>query len=64
MDYMIIKQVAEKWRLSVRRIQQLCETGRIDGAIRPARDWLIPKDAQKPEDLRKNNRRRPKKEDA
>jgi hypothetical protein len=64
MDFMIAKQAAEKWNVSERRIQQLCETGRIPGAVRPARDWLIPKDAPKPEDRRKHNRRKPKKKAA
>jgi len=53
MEYIIVKQAAEKWDLKVRRIQQLCEEGRIPGAVRPARDWLIPKDAEKPKDGRK-----------
>ena len=52
MEYIIVKQAAEKWELKVRRVQQLCEEGRIPGAIRPARDWLIPKDAKKPDDSR------------
>jgi hypothetical protein len=59
----IRSSAAEKWGVSVRRIQQLCETERIPGAVRPARDWLIPKNAVKPPDGRVNNRRQPKKEE-
>jgi hypothetical protein len=62
-DYIIIKQAAEKWGVSERRVQQYCEFELIPGAVRPARDWLIPKDAQKPVDRRKYNRRQPKKKE-
>ncbi len=34
MDYISTQQAAEKWGISNRRVQQLCEQGRIDGAIR------------------------------
>ena len=36
MDYLITKQVSEKWSVSVRRILKLCEDGRIKGAIKIA----------------------------
>ena len=60
MDYIVIKEAAEKWGVSERRVQQFCEAGRIPGAVKPSRDWLIPHDAAKPADGRINNRRRPK----
>ena len=53
MEYMTVKEAAEKWDLYIRRIQYLCKDGRIPGVIRPARDWLIPKDAKKPGDRRR-----------
>jgi hypothetical protein len=62
MDYLTARQTAEKWNVSLRWVQALLKTGRIPGAVQPARDWLIPKDAEKPADGRRNNRRRPKKE--
>jgi len=52
MDYLTARQTAEKWGVSLRWVQALLKAGRIDGAIRPARDWLIPKDAKKPRDTR------------
>ena len=52
MDYITVKEAAEKWNLYVRRVQQLCKDGYVPGAVRPARDWLIPKDAEKPRDRR------------
>ena len=52
-DYISVKQVAEKWGISERRIQKLCEEKRIKGALRFGHAWAIPKDADKPADLRK-----------
>ncbi|MGI6618159.1 MAG: helix-turn-helix domain-containing protein [Bacillota bacterium] len=52
MDYLTTKQAAEKWNLSLRRVQVLCEQGRIKGAVRLGWAWAIPKDAEKPADLR------------
>ena len=53
MDIISVQTAAQKWGLSERRIQKLCVEGRIRGAVRMGRMWLIPKDAQKPDDMRK-----------
>lgn len=50
--YMNIKEAAEKWEISPRRIQVLCSEGRIDGASKLGREWAIPIDADKPTDNR------------
>ena len=52
MDYMTINEAAEKWNLSVRRVQTICSEGMIEGAIKFGRAWAIPKDAEKPTDKR------------
>lgn len=52
MEYITAKQAAEKWNISQRRVQVLCEQGRIKGAARLGWAWAIPKDADKPEDAR------------
>ncbi len=52
MDYLMTKQAAEKWNISLRRVQVLCKQGRIKGAVRLGWAWAIPKDAEKPADLR------------
>ncbi len=52
MDYISTQQAAEIWRISSRRVQQLCEQGRIAGAMRFSRVWAIPKDSPKPQDPR------------
>ena len=52
LEYLIIKQAAEKWDISERRIQVLCREGRIEGVKRFGRAWAIPEDAEKPVDAR------------
>lgn len=52
MKYLSIRQTAEKWNLSKRRVQILCAEDRITGAIRIDSTWAIPADAQKPTDAR------------
>ena len=52
MDYIGIDEVAKKWGLSKRFVQLLCANGRIEGATRLGRAWMIPKNAQKPIDGR------------
>lgn len=62
MNYITARQAAEKWGVSLRRVQALLKAERIPGVLRPGREWLIPKDADKPADGRVNNRRQLKKE--
>lgn len=50
--YLTIKEIAEKWNLTVRRVQKMCSDGRIPGASKFGRDWAIPQDAEKPVDSR------------
>ncbi len=52
LDYLSVKEAAQKWGISERRIQKLCEQQRIDGAVRFGHAWAIPKSAQKPQDMR------------
>lgn len=52
MDYMPIIEASKKWGITPRRIQVLCEEGRIEGAARLGRAWAIPKSAEKPKDAR------------
>ncbi|KSV59284.1 Fic family protein [Acetivibrio ethanolgignens] len=50
--YMTVKQTAEKWGISDRRVRILCSEGKIPGVTREGRSWMIPTDAKKPEDGR------------
>lgn len=52
MEYLSIRQTAEKWGISKRRIQILCAENRIPGAMKIDYSWVIPADAEKPADAR------------
>lgn len=52
MDYMTLKEAAEKWGVTPRRVNYYCTTDRIPGAVKMAGVWLVPKDADKPIDGR------------
>lgn len=52
MEYLSIRQTAEKWGISGRRIQRLCTEGRIHGATKIGSYWAVPVDAEKPRDKR------------
>ena len=54
--FITVKQAAEKWGISDRRIRALCADGKIQGAHREGRAWKIPADAAKPEDGRRRSR--------
>ena len=50
--YITVKQAAEKWGISDRRVRTLCSEGKILGAFRNGKIWEIPYDAKKPTDGR------------
>ena len=52
MEFMNVKTAAQTWNISERRITMLCRDGRITGAVKKGRSWLIPVNAVKPEDGR------------
>ena len=52
MKYLSVAQTAERWGISTRRIQILCNKERIPGAVRIGRSWAIPNDEPKPVDAR------------
>jgi hypothetical protein len=54
MDYITAQQAAEKWGVSLRWAQTYLKNDRIEGAIRFGHAYMIPKDAVKPTDPRKN----------
>ncbi len=54
--YLSLREASEKWGVSERRINQYCTEGRIPGAQRFGKAWVIPADAQKPGDPRKTRR--------
>ena len=50
--FMTVKQAAEKWEISDRRVRTLCAEGKITGAYQEGRGWKIPIVAEKPADGR------------
>ena len=52
MEFMTTKDAVEKWNISERRIRQLLQDGRIEGAVKVGNSWNIPIDADKPVDKR------------
>lgn len=53
MKYMDVHTAAEKWGLKERRVTTLCRDGRIMGAVKQGKHWLIPAEAEKPADGRR-----------
>ena len=51
--YISVSDAATKFNISKRRVQLLCEQGRISGAIMVSGVWLIPETASKPVDGRR-----------
>ena len=49
---MTIKEAAAVWGITERRVNALCKAGRISGAYKDGRQWIIPADARKPVDKR------------
>lgn len=56
MDYMTTPEMAKQWGVSSRRVALLCSQGRVDGAIKKGKTWLIPRDAEKPHDPRSHKK--------
>lgn len=48
MEYLSIKEAAEKWQISEQSIRRFCRIGKIPGAIQDGSNWLIPEKARKP----------------
>lgn len=52
MEYLTTAELSVQWNITPRRIGVLCADGRIDGAIKKEKTWLIPADSPKPSDKR------------
>ena len=51
-DMIPVKEAAGRWGVTERRVAALCSQGKIKGAVKKGRRWLIPDDAEKPADSR------------
>ena len=52
MEFLTATEIASIWGITPRMITNYCENGRIKGAVKKGRFWLIPSTAEKPEDKR------------
>ena len=52
MEFMTTKEAVQKWNISERRIRQLLQDGRIEGAVKVGNSWNIPITSNKPTDKR------------
>lgn len=52
MEFITVKQAAERWGLSERRLQTMCNDGVIPGVLKFGHAWAIPENAEKPVDKR------------
>ncbi len=55
MEYLTTIELSKLWGISSRRIGVLCAEGRLEGAIKKGKTWLIPSDVKKPKDERIKN---------
>lgn len=63
MEYLNIAETSARWGISQRRIQILCADGKINGAVRFGKMWMIPKNAKKPDDGRRKASKKGKSSD-
>ena len=50
--YCKAKELAQKWNVTPRRINQLCAAGLLPGSYKDGKFWMIPTDIARPSALR------------
>ena len=55
-EYITVIEASERWGVSLRQVQRLLAAQRIPGAKKYGRSWMIPDDAEKPADPRKEKK--------
>ncbi|MDR2546714.1 MAG: helix-turn-helix domain-containing protein [Lachnospiraceae bacterium] len=46
--YVKAEEMAERWNVSVRQVQLLCQNGKIEGSSKFGNAWAIPENTPKP----------------
>ena len=59
MNYISVREAAQRWQVSLRLAQRYCAQGRIPGARKIGGSWAVPEEAEKPGDPRRAGRRAP-----
>lgn len=54
MRYIKAKELSARWGVTPRRINQLCTEGKLPGAYKEGKFWMIPDDVDRPDCLREN----------
>lgn len=52
MDYLTTNEIALKWNISSRMVAYYCKAGKVAGAMKKGKTWLLPAHAEKPVDNR------------
>ena len=50
--WLSVRETAERWQISERRVRMLCSEGKVIGAVREGTIWRIPSDCPHPADGR------------
>ena len=51
-ELMTAREAAEQWGITPRRVQFLCDSGKVKGVVMMGRTWIIPRGTPKPIDGR------------
>ena len=51
-DYATVKEMAERWGVTVRMVIHYCDRNLIPQAVKKGNLWLIPANSEKPKDRR------------
>ena len=51
-ELMTTADAAALWGITTRRVQVLCDNGKVNGAFRMGKTWIIPRETPKPIDGR------------
>ena len=52
-NYISVKEAADRWCLSTSRVRSMCAAGQIPGVLKPGKAYMIPDSALKPADGRR-----------
>lgn len=57
MNYLKVKDIAAQWNVVPEMVSKLCKDGRIPGAYKNGKSWMIPEGVQKPTNTRRRQER-------
>jgi len=52
LEYLTTQEIADEWGIKVRRVQALCDNGKVENAKKLGHIWVIPRGTPKPQDGR------------